>query len=176
MAIKREAWDKAKVMFEGGMLLADIGNKIGINQSTVGRKAKKEGWLRSKNTETILNEVKSMEDKSRLNADELAFHDKEVARIFSARQKTNIIAAMGQDIIAARFIREQNAINNPPKLEEGEDLPELMSMLEVKQGIEANDRASITLGVNNRHAPPANIQQNTQNNTENITRVFHVVE
>jgi len=41
--------------------------------------------------------------------------------------------------------------------------------------VEGVDKLSITVGINHRHAPPMQIQQNTQTN-ENITRVFHVVE
>jgi transcriptional regulator with XRE-family HTH domain len=39
------------------------------------------------------------------------------------------------------------------------------------------DKLSITTGINERHAKPTQVQQNTQNNGEKtITRVFHVVE
>jgi transposase-like protein len=46
-----------------------------------------------------------------------------------------------------------------------------------KAVIEGVDKLSVMTKINNRHAPPASIQQNTQNNAgEQITRVFHVVE
>lgn len=40
-----------------------------------------------------------------------------------------------------------------------------LNMLDHKNAQDLIDKASITLGVNERHAKPANVQQNTQNNT-----------
>lgn len=46
-----------------------------------------------------------------------------------------------------------------------------------KAVIEGVDKLSVMTKINNRHALPTSIQQNTQNNTEKtVTRVFHVVE
>jgi hypothetical protein len=46
-----------------------------------------------------------------------------------------------------------------------------------KAVVEGVDKLSIMTKINDRHAKPAHMQQNTQNNAEKvITRVFHVVE
>ena len=46
-----------------------------------------------------------------------------------------------------------------------------------KAVVEGVDKLSIMTKINDRHAKPAHMQQNTQNNGDNvITRVFHVVE
>jgi len=43
--------------------------------------------------------------------------------------------------------------------------------------VEGVDKLTVMTKINDRHAKPANVQQNTQNNNEKtITRVFHVVE
>jgi DNA-binding transcriptional MocR family regulator len=46
-----------------------------------------------------------------------------------------------------------------------------------KAVVEGVDKLSILTKINDRHAKPASMQQNTQNNSDQpITRVFHVVE
>ena len=46
-----------------------------------------------------------------------------------------------------------------------------------KAVVEGVDRLSVMTKLNDRHAKPTQVQQNTQNNGEKtITRVFHVVE
>ena len=103
----------------------------------------------------IIDEVKLVEDKSRLNSHELEFHDKEVARILKSRQETNTIARMGQNIIANKFKGAIKTDANPKPVD--------ISLMEVKQGIDANDKASITLGVNQRHAPKSETNINNTN-------------
>jgi len=41
----------------------------------------------------------------------------------------------------------------------------LLTMLDHKNAQDLIDKASITLGISDRHAKPSNVQQNTQNNT-----------
>lgn len=59
----------------------------------------------------------------------------------------------------------------------GDLLEKTDSGSDFKAILDGVDKLSITTGINERHAKPTQVQQNTQNNGEkSITRVFHVVE
>lgn len=78
-----------------------------------------------------------------------------------------------EDAKMIRTLTKNNMVGVGAKLQDHSKL----NMLDHKNAQDLIDKASITLGVNDRHAKPANIQQNTQNNTsEKVQRVFHVVE
>lgn len=145
MAIHRDKWAKARVMFEAGKVLTDIEHKTGINFSTIGKKAKKEGWVKSKNANLIANEVKVIAEKGQLNPNELEFHRQEVDRL-------------SKDELMIRTLTKNNMVGVGKKLNDHQSL----NMLDHKNAQDLIDKASITLGVNQRHAQGVNVQQNTQ--------------
>ena len=48
MAISKERWAKAKLLFEHGKPLSEIAEETGIDKSTVSKKAKAENWTKNK--------------------------------------------------------------------------------------------------------------------------------
>jgi len=78
MAIKQKKWDEAKVMFEGGKNPQFIADKLGIERSTIAKKAKTLGWEKGKNHKLIVKDVQVIAEKSQLNSQELGFHNAEV--------------------------------------------------------------------------------------------------
>lgn len=101
--------------------------------------------------------------------------EQELAEL-SDKELTSIDTLAKQAVEDAKMIRtltKNNMVGVGAKLQDHSRL----NMLDHKNAQELIDKASITLGVNDRHAKPASIQQNTQNNTEStVQRVFHVVE
>ena len=89
--------------------------------------------------------------------------EQEIAEL-SDKEVTSVTEQAKQAIEDAKMIRtltKNNMVGVGVKLTNHAEL----SMLDHKNAQDLIDKASITLGVNDRHAPPANIQQNTQNNT-----------
>jgi len=80
VAIKKELWEKARVMFEAGKTLKDIQHKTNINFSSIAKKAKKEGWEKGVNSKLITNEVNTLVEKSQLSQTQLEFHNTEVEK------------------------------------------------------------------------------------------------
>ena len=86
MAIKKEIWDKAKLLFEYGKSLSEIQKETGINRSTISKKSKEESWQKSTENSTLIQQeidttIKQVEigkKKSTLNQQQLILHNKEV--------------------------------------------------------------------------------------------------
>lgn len=85
MAISKELWDKARLLFEHGESLNEIAKQTGINKSTISKKAKEFGWAKNEKSTLVDQEVQTiiMQDeinrqKSTLNSTELQYHNKQV--------------------------------------------------------------------------------------------------
>lgn len=104
MAIPKEIWVKCKSDFEAGYfkqdnVLSKLSEKYKIDRSTIGKKAKKEGWVYGKNShicekqtqitkeisqlereksQLTAEERESLDEKSRLELLKLGFADKEI--------------------------------------------------------------------------------------------------
>jgi predicted DNA-binding protein YlxM (UPF0122 family) len=158
MAISKQQWQQAQAMFEAGASLSEIAGKVDIERSTISKKAKKEEWDKAINQQLILDDIRLQQRKATLNEQQLQHHDYTV----------NFKLMMMDDIERFSNASMKKANDLMTNTETGGDF---------KAIIDGVDRLSILAKINDRHAPPASIQQNTQNNTEKqITRVFHVVE
>ncbi len=151
MAIKPEIWAAARVMFEGGKVPQDIADKLGIDRSTIAKKAKNDDWKKGKNHSLIVDEARVVAEKSQLNSQELGFHNREVERLT-------------EDAKMIHTLTKNNMVGVGNKLRNHQSL----NMNDHKAAQDLIDKASITLGVNERFAKPANIQQNTQNKMTEI--------
>lgn len=165
MAHSEAIWSKARGFYEAGLSLAKIKEKTGIARNTISKRAKKEQWEQGRNADyvdatVIIADKKGTErEQSLLCADEVAY---DVIR------RKNLV--YGTQEKALQKINE--IMDNGTKLVKVSIGPRVQELKEVgidsgdmKNIVDAVDKASITLGVNERHAKPANVQQNTQNNT-----------
>ena len=158
MAISQETWDIAQAMFEGGASLTDISRKTDIDKSTISKKAKKQGWQKGVNQQLIADEVRVTAEKSTLNQPQTEYHDEQVKH-------------------RLEMLREIQTFSTAAMKKAGDLLQSTDTGSDFKAIIDGVDKLSITTGINERHAKPTQVQQNTQNNGEKtITRVFHVVE
>jgi len=175
MAIKQEIWDKAKLLFEHGKPLNEIVKETGINKSTVSKKSKSESWVKFDNKSTlVLNEVDTIikqneinQQKSTLNPSELNFHEQEVANIL---RRENLVYGATEKALA----KIDKALDKKyiVKDEEGNETEEEVeySAKDMKDYIDGIDKASITLGVNQRHAN-SQVVVNNQNNLQQKTSI-----
>ena len=154
MAIKQAIWAEAKVLFEGGKSLNQIEAATGINRTSVGKKAKKEGWEKGKNLQLILDDVRVQTEKSTLNLQQENFHNAEVDRL-------------SKDTMMINALSRNNMKGLGVHIESGE-----MAVIEHKMAQETIDKASITLGVNARFSNNGVTINNTnaqQNNHDAMT-------
>ena len=165
MAISQEKWDKAKILFESGKLsLSEISSKTGIEKSSISKKAKIQQWKSGIESEYIDAKVLIAEKNSTL-----------------AIEKINILEDVANDEIRRRklvFGLTEKILNNINKTisttipildEKGKKIRDEEIALDsksAKEYIEAIDKASITLGINQRHSSNQ-INVNTQNNIQN---------
>lgn len=143
MAYSPEQWEKTKAYFESGQYsLSQISEKTGISKSKISERAKRELWERGRNADYI-------EARTTL-------------AIKKGTEKGTTIQVL--DDIADEAIRNKNLVHGVTQ-KALRRLDELASVAEdpndLKIIIEASDRASLTLGVNPRHASN---QVNIQNN------------
>lgn len=153
MAYSAEQWERTKALFESGQYsLSEIQAKTGISKSKISEKSKKELWERGRNADYIEAKVTIAERRE--------------------HEKGTVIQVL--DDIAYEKIRNKELVFNVAqkalkKLDKM--LDEVDNPTDVKMVIDATDRASLTLGVNQRHAPKGdvNVQTNTAVANNNIT-------
>ena len=142
MAYSEEQWDRAKAYFESGQYsLSQISDKVGISKSKISEKAKKEQWERGRNADYI------------------------EARTTLAIKKGTETGTTLQvlDDIADEAIANKKLIYGLTKKalkKASELLDQTENIYDVNTAVQLADRASLTLGVNPRHAS----QQITVNN------------
>jgi len=191
MAIKKELWDKAKFYFELGDSLGDIRLKTGIDRTTISKKAKKEGWIKQKNQQLKSDIVEFDEENSTLVEKKSTLVEK-VAQLsdFEITMLDNIIENEegSKSLIfstqSLALIRNNQLLTKNKKTvmlkvaqygaegqRSGEDYEPYevdLSPSDIKECIESTDKASITLGVSQRHAPK--IEVNNTNAQQNLTK------
>lgn len=151
MAISQDKWDKARTLFESGKLsLSEISKETGIDKSTISKKAKNQQWKNGEESDYIEAKILIAEKKSTLPI-----------------EKINILDDVANDEIRRRKLVLGNAEKLAQKIEAMTD--EVFEAKDIKDLVDANDKLSITLGVNQRHSnSQVNIQNTnaTQNNIE----------
>lgn len=143
MAYSLEQWDRARAYYEAGQHTPQqISDITGIERSTIVKKAKIHNWKNGENADYIEAKTKIAIKKSQLNSQTLQILD-DIAD--EAIRNKNLVHGVTQK--ALRRLDELASIADDPN--------------DLKIIIEASDRASLTLGVNPRHASN---QVNIQNN------------
>lgn len=166
MAISQEAWNKAKEYFEAGLSLSEIVLRTEISKSQISKKSKLENWQKgNEKKQLIAQAIEVATKKETLNETALEIHNEIVNEqlrrqnlIFNVTEKIvkNIDKAVSQKI---------DIFDEEGKVIRQEDL--LLDSKSAKEYIDAIDKASLTLGVNQRHA---NSQININNENTNATQ------
>ena len=157
MAIKKEIWDKARILFEQGKALNDIAKELGINKGSISRKSKQEEWTKNSELATLVNDevtniIKGNEiatQKATLSNPELQLHNREVV---DQLRKKDLVHGN-----AEKFLGQLNKLSD--SVDNG---------MEMKAIIEANHKAGQTLGVVEQFAPKTEITQQT---VQSVTEV-----
>ena len=167
MAISQDKWDKAKTLFESGKLsLSEISKQTGIDKSSISKKAKIQQWSSVENSDYIDAKVLIATKKSTLPMEKINTLD-DVANDIIRRK--NLIFNITEKIL--HKIDKSVSLTAPILDEEGKEIGQedlLIDSKSAKEYIEAIDKASITLGVNQRHA---NSQVNISNTNATQTNI-----
>lgn len=148
MAIKQDLWDEAKAMFEGGAEFKDIAYKTKIERTTISKKAKRDGWNKSQNSQLIDKEINVLLEKSQLNSHEITYHEAEVSR-------------------KVEFYKELDSFTVKTMRKAGDLMDEVDNGVNFKAIIDGVDKHSVTLGVSQRHANGVQISNTNAQQTNN---------
>lgn len=167
MAHSKELWEKAKGYYEAGISLQKIKDKTGIDRSAISKKAKNQQWQQGKNADyieakEIIAVKKSTENQqSLICADEIA--DDNIRRknlIYGLTEKA--LGKIDKALSKTITIKEEGKEDREEEVEH--------SSKDIKDYVEAIDKASITLGVNQRHSN-SQVVVNNQNNVQQNTSI-----
>lgn len=199
MAYSQEQWDRAKALFEQGLSLYEIHLETEIDRSTISRKAKKDNWTKSKTQQLKSDIIEIEKQKSTLDAkinstvENLAtLSDFEITILDQQIQSETGIKSLIFSTANLALIRNNQLLTKNKKTvltkeviynNEGKPLKAIMTPIEmelnptdIKEIIEGTDKASITLGVNQRHSNTVINNANAQQTVEAPTIVFQRIE
>ena len=152
MAISQEVWNKAKEYFEAGLSLSEIVLRTEISKAQISKKSKIENWQKGNEKKQLISQaIEVTEQKETLNETALQVHNELVDEQLRRR---NLVFGN-----AEKLARKINLMTD--EVEEAKDIKDL---------VDANDKLSITLGVNQRHS---NSQVNIQNTNavQSVTKI-----
>ena len=156
MAYSQKDWDIVQAFYESGLTLSEIVNnpKVAVkSKSQISKRAAKEGWQK----ETEKKRLIEIETEAK----------QQFAYVQEAKEKMSVIEVdVHNALVAERFVIVSELAKFSVKaLRKGSlMLDEIVSPFEYKALAEGVDRVSITAGINERHAKPAQINNNTQTN------------
>ncbi len=137
--------DRAIALFRSGESLRECEKQTGVNYRKIDREAKKRGVSKGDVSQLI----------SSMASDKVSFVTLPVTEQMLVTKEVNKLAAHKQII---HTMTETNLVGVGEKLKNHEEL----SMLDHKNAQDLIDKASITLGVNERHSKPTQVSQTTQ--------------
>lgn len=149
MAYSEEKWNKAKGYYEAGLSLSQINDKTGIDRSAISRKAKKQQWQHGKNADYIVSK-------------------EIIATKKTTESNTSLICA---DEVADELIRNKNlvfGVTQKALAKASKMIDELDNAQDLKHIVDLSDKASLTLGVNQRHAKTEINNTNAQQTVSEI--------
>lgn len=180
MAYKQEVWQKAKVLRESGKSLGDVELLTGINKSSVQRKEKKDNWLVGK-TQQLKSDIIEVEkqnatilqQKATIREKIATLEDYEIVYLDEMIQDEEKIKSALFSTVALNIARVNQNLQKNTKLEKisiGDGVQHFEEVVlgssDYKNHQETLDKASITLGINQRYSS-SQISVTTQNNIQN---------
>jgi hypothetical protein len=188
MAIDKEIWNKAKALFEQGLSLSQIELETNINKTSISKQAKKENWEKAKiqqlkaDIKAIDKEKSTLDVKINTAVEKLSkLSDFDITILEEQIQdetgiKSLVFSTANLAIIRANQMLTKNTKTIMSKVDYFEDGKKIksdyeekeipLSMTDYKDSMELTDKASITLGINPRHAN-TNIKVDNNNTQEN---------
>ena len=167
MAISQEKWDKAREYFEAGLSLSEIVLRTEISKAQISKKSKIENWQKGNEKKQLISQaVEVAEQKETLNETALQVHNELVDEQLRRR---NLVFNASEKLLvkATEMIKKGQTVD---KINVGAGIqqiePRELDSSDLKNLADTIDKASITLGVNQRHS---NSQVNIQNT--NATQV-----
>lgn len=202
MAIAKEIWDKAKFLFELGKPLSEIALETGISKGQISKRANSEDWSKGKKkqlkaeimevereNETILQKKETVVSKlknANLNDFEITMFDETVRKELKHEGlifNTATLALIRNNEILTRgtkqvMLKVAQYADGQKIGEEYEPYQVPLTSKDVQECIDGTDKASITLGVNARHAPKQDITQNQiqQQSTEDKSWTVNIIK
>jgi|GEM_PF-1445412 len=171
MAYSSEQWERARAYWEAGQHTPrEISEAVGIERSTIVKRAKIHNWKSGANSDYIEAKTILAVKKSQLNSqtiqvlDDIA--DEQIRRQRLVYGNAELIASQIPEIIDGmkeRKIDEDTGV---------ELITNLMTPSDLKLLADTNDKVAITLKVADRHAKSGDVNVNTQTNVgiQTITR------
>jgi len=159
MAYSQEQWERAKAYYEAGQHNPQqISDLVGIERSTIVKKAKIHNWKSCENADYIEAKVKIAVKKSQLNSQTLQvlddIADEQIRHKRLINSNAELLASKIPQMLEAMILKEADK-------ETGEIIETLaISPSDLKLMAETNDRLAITLKVADRHAKSGDINVN----------------
>ena len=170
MAISQDRWDKAKEYFEAGLSLSEIVLRTEISKAQISKKSKIENWEKGNEKKHLISQaIEVVEKKETLNETALSVHNEivndEIRRkglVFNATEK--LLKKASQMIDKNSVVEKINVGDGIQNFESRE-----LNTSDFKNLIDTIDKASITLGINQRHSNQVINNANAQltDNTKN---------
>ena len=170
MAISQDRWDKAKEYFEAGLSLSEIVLRTEISKAQISKKSKIENWEKGNEKKHLISQaIEVVEKKETLNETALSVHNEivndEIRRkglVFNATEK--LLKKASQMIDKNSVVEKINVGDGIQNFESRE-----LNTSDFKNLIDTIDKASITLGINQRHSNQVINNTNAQltDNTKN---------
>ena len=173
MAISQEVWNKAKEYFEAGLSLSEIVLRTEISKAQISKKSKLENWQKgNEKKQLIAQAIEVATKKETLNETALIVHNEIVNE--QLRRQNLVFNASEKLLVKATQMIDKNQtvdkINIGAGIQQIE--PRELDSSDLKNLADTIDKASITLGVNQRHSN-SQININNENNqaTQNVTNL-----
>ena len=167
MAISQDKWDKAREYFEAGLSLSEIVLRTEISKAQISKKSKIENWQKGNEKKQLISQaIEVVEKKETLNETALSVHNEIVDEQLRRR---NLVFNASEKLLvkATEMIKKGQTVD---KISVGARIqqiePRELDSSDLKNLADTIDKASLTLGVNQRHS---NSQVNIQNT--NATQV-----
>lgn len=167
MAISQEIWDKAKEYFEAGLSLSEIVLRTEISKAQISKKSKIENWEKGNEKKHLISQaIEVVEKKETLNETALSVHNEIVND--EIRRKGLVFNATEKLLKKASQMIDKNSVVDKINVGDGVQNfePRALNTSDFKNLIDTIDKASITLGINPRHAN-TNIKVDNNNTQEN---------
>ena len=148
-AQKTASLEKAVALYRSGISPRECELKTGVNYQKVQREANKRG-IKKGDLNQLINSIAS----DKLELESLNETDE------------SLVSKLANDLAADKKMIRALTTNNLAGVSKKLADHNNMTMTDHRSAQELIDKASITLNINNRHAPPVQVQQNTQQVTE----------